>query len=58
LRGNYFLKHVIEEKIQWTKSQGRRRKQQLNNLKETKGHLKLKEEELDRSVSSSRFGKG
>jgi hypothetical protein len=34
---------------------GRRRKRLLDNLKETKGYLKLKEEALDASLWKARF---
>ena len=37
---------------------GRRRKQILNDLKETREYWKLKEEALDHSVWRIRFGKG
>jgi hypothetical protein len=51
LRGNRFLKHVIEGKIEGriavTGRRGRRRKQQLNDLKEKRGYWKLKEKALD-----------
>ena len=47
------LKHMIEEKIEGetevTGRQGRRYKQLLNDLKETSGYGKLKEEALDRT---------
>jgi len=35
---------------------GRRRKQLLDNLKEKRGHWKLKEEALDRAVWGTGFG--
>jgi hypothetical protein len=51
---NFLLKHVIEgeveERIEVTGRRGRRRKQLLDALKETRGHWKLKEEALDRSL--------
>ena len=53
LRVNCLLKHAIEGKIEGgvevTKRQGRRRKQLLDDIKETSGHWKLKEEALDRT---------
>jgi len=62
LRRNSLLKYVIEEKIEGrivvTGRRGRRRKKILDDLKETKGYWKLKEEALDRSVLRSRFGRG
>ena len=46
LRGNCLVKHVIEGKIEGriyvTGRRGRRRKQQLDCLKETRGYWKLK----------------
>jgi hypothetical protein len=41
-----------------TGRRGRRRKQLLDDLKETGGYRKLKEEELDRAVWRVRFGRG
>jgi len=47
LRGNYLVNHVIEGKIEGmidgTGRRGRRRKQRLDVLKETRGHWKFKE---------------
>jgi len=37
---------------------GRRRKQLLDNLKETRGYCKLKEEAIHRTVRTTRFGRG
>jgi len=37
---------------------GRRRKQLLNNLEETRIYCKLKEEALDRTLWRTRFGGG
>jgi hypothetical protein len=56
-------KHVIEGKkegrIEVTKRRGRRRKQLVDDLKETRGYCKLKEEEaLDRTISGTRYGRG
>jgi hypothetical protein len=54
LRRKCLLKHVIEGKIEGrievTGRRVRRRKQLLDDLKETKGYWKLKEEALDRSI--------
>jgi hypothetical protein len=53
LRRNCLLKHIVEEKIERievTGRQGRRRKQILYDLKETRECWKLKEEALDRTV--------
>jgi hypothetical protein len=48
LRRDCLLKHVIEGKIEgrteMTGRRGRRRKQQLDDLKETTGYWKLEEE--------------
>jgi hypothetical protein len=48
LRRNCLLKHIIEEKIEGeievTEREGRRHKQLLDDLKETTGYYKLKEE--------------
>jgi hypothetical protein len=43
LRGNCLLKHVIEGKREVMGRRGRRRKKILDDIKETKGSLKLKE---------------
>jgi hypothetical protein len=59
---NYLIKHVIdgnlEGRIEVTGRRGRRRKHLLDDLKETKGYWKLKEEALDRILRRTRFGKG
>ena len=51
---NRFVKHTVEGKIERrvyvTGRRGRRRWQLLNDLKETKGYWKLKEEALDGAV--------
>jgi hypothetical protein len=51
LRRKYLLKHVaegkVEKRIDATGRQGRRWKQILDDLKETSGYRKLKEETLD-----------
>jgi hypothetical protein len=53
LHRNVLLKPVVEEKIEGRievrRRRGRRRKQLLYDLKETKGYWKLKEEALDRA---------
>jgi hypothetical protein len=41
-----------------TERRGRRRKQLLDDLKEKRGHWKLKEEALDRTLWRIRFGRG
>jgi hypothetical protein len=62
LRRNCLLKHVIEGKlegrIEVTGGQGRRRKQLMDDLKETNRYWKLKEEALDRTLWRTRFGRG
>jgi hypothetical protein len=58
LRSNCLLKHVIEGRINVTGRRGRRRKQLLDDLKETRGYRKLKEEALDRTLWGTCFGRG
>jgi hypothetical protein len=62
LRRNCLLKHAIEGKlegrIEMTGRRGRRRKQLLDDLKEKKINLKLKEEALYRTLWITRFGRG
>ena len=41
-----------------TVRRGRRRKQLLDDLKETREHCKLKEEAVDRTVWRTGFGRG
>ena len=53
-RTNCLLKHSIEGKIEGTGRRGRRHKQ----LKETRRYADLKEEELDRIVWRTGFGRG
>ena len=61
VRRNGFLEHVIEGKmigrIEVARIGGRRRKQLLDDLKETRRNCKLKEEVLDRTVWRIRFGR-
>jgi hypothetical protein len=56
------LKHAIEQKIEGRKEvkgrRGIRRKQLLDELKETRGYWKLKEEALNRTMWRTRFGRG
>jgi len=47
---NYFIKQGIENKIEETGRRGRRHKQLLDNLKETRGYCILKEEALARTL--------
>jgi hypothetical protein len=58
LRTNCLLKYVIGGRIEVTGRRGRRRKQLLDDLKETTGYWKLKEEALDRALCETRFGSG
>jgi hypothetical protein len=59
---NCFLKHVIEGKakeiIQVTGRPRRRRKQLLDDLKETTGYWKLKAEAIDCTLCRTLFGRG
>jgi hypothetical protein len=61
LRRNCLLKHVIEGKIEGRKEvmgrQGRRLKQLMDNLKETRGYCKFKQEALARTLWRTRFGR-
>ena len=62
MRRSCLLKQVIEgkleERIKVTERRARRRNQILDNLKETRGYRKLKEEILDRIMWRTRFGSG
>jgi hypothetical protein len=62
LRRNCLLQRVIEGKIQGgievTGRQGRRRKKLLDDLKERRGYSHLKEEAVDRTMWTARFGRG
>jgi len=62
LRVNCPLKHAVEQRIEeMIEVRGRRgirRKQLLDELKETRGYWKLKEEALDRTLWRTRFGRG
>jgi hypothetical protein len=59
LRRNCLLKHVVEGKIEGrievTGNRGRRRKQLLDDLKETTSYWKLSEEALDRTLWRTRY---
>jgi hypothetical protein len=48
----------LEGRIEMTGRRGRRRKQLLDDLKEKRRYWKLKEEELDRTLWGTRFGRG
>ena len=62
LRRNCLLQRDIEGKIQGrievTGRQGRRRRKLLYDLKERRGYSHLKEEALDRTMWTARFGRG
>ena len=62
LRRNCLLQRVIEGKIQGgievTGIQGRRRRRLLDDLKERRGYSHLKEEALNRTMWTARFGRG
>jgi hypothetical protein len=62
LRRNCLLLQVIEGKIKGgievTGRRGRRRRKLLDDLKERKGYLHLKEEALDRTMWRAGFGRG
>ena len=62
LRRNCLLKQVIEGKIKGqievTRTQGRRRRKLLDDLKDRRGYCELKEEALDRTVWRNRFARG
>jgi hypothetical protein len=61
LRRNCLLKHVtagkIEGSIEITGKRGRRRKQLLDDLRETRAYWKLKDEAVDPTVWRSHFGR-
>jgi hypothetical protein len=62
LSRNSLIKHVIEGKIEGriegTGRRGRRRKQLLHDLKETREYWNLKEAALDRTLWRTCFGRG
>ena len=62
LRRNCLLQRVTEGKIKGgievTGRRGRRRKKLLDDLKERRGYCQLKEEALDRTMWTARFGRG
>jgi hypothetical protein len=62
LRRNCLLQRVIEGKIQEgievTGIQGRRRTKLLDDLKKSRGYSHLKEEAVDRTMWRARFGRG
>jgi hypothetical protein len=62
LRRNCLLQQVIEGKtkgeIEVTGRRGRRRRKLLDDLKERRGYSHLKEEALESTMWSARFGRG
>ena len=62
LHRNRLLQRVIEGKIKGgievTGRRGRRRRKLLDDLKERRGYSHLKEETLDRTMWTTRFGRG
>jgi hypothetical protein len=58
----YLLQRVIEGKIKGeievTGIRGRKRRMLLDDLKERRGYSHLKEEDLDRTIWTARFGRG
>ena len=62
LRRKCLLKRGTEGKIQGgievTGRQGRRRRKLLDDLKERRGYSHLREEDLDRTMWTARFGRG
>jgi len=62
LPGNCLLKHFTGGKIQGgiavTGRQGRRRKQQLYDVKKKRSYWKLKEDALDCTLKRNEFGRG
>jgi hypothetical protein len=60
LRGNCVIEGKVEERIKVTGRLGRRRKQLLDDRKETRGYWKMKEEALDcnlwRTVLGGSYG--
>ena len=62
MRRNCLLKQVIEGKIKGgigvTGRRGRRRRNQLDDLKERRGYSHLKRKALDRTMWRAGFGRG
>jgi len=62
LRRNCFLKHVTEGKVEGmievTGGRGKRRKEVLDELKETRDSVKLREEALNRTVWRTGYERG
>ena len=62
MRRNCLLRQVTEGKIKGemvvTGRRGRRRRKLLDEFKERRGHSRLREEALDRTMLTARFGRG
>jgi hypothetical protein len=62
MRRNCLLRQVsevkIKEGIEVAGRRGRRRRKLLGDLRERRGYLHLKEEALDRTMWTARFGRG
>ena len=58
LRWTRFGRGKMERRIKVTGRRERRRKQLLDNFKETRGYWKLKKEALERTLRWTRFGRG
>ena len=53
-----FLSGINDQITQLYRTQGRRRRKLLDDLKERRGHSHLKEDALDRTMWRARFGRG
>jgi predicted DNA-binding ArsR family transcriptional regulator len=58
LSSKHVMESKIEEKIEGTGKRGLRRKQLLGDLKEKRIHWNLREEALDRTLWTTRSGRG
>jgi len=62
LRRNCLIQRVIEGKVKggigMAGKRGRRRRNLLDGLEDSRGYCELKEEALDRTVWRNRFGRG
>jgi hypothetical protein len=54
----YFQYTYVQEGIEMTGRQGRRRRKQLDDLNERRGYSHLKEEALVHTMWTARFGRG
>jgi hypothetical protein len=55
---SYLIKRVLEGKIEGRGRRGRRRKELLDDLKDTKPYWKWKQKVLNLSLLKTRFGRG